>query len=219
MASDQRLDLSISNAGLYGGVARGRGSMARTVGGVEFRSQVSADRVDLAQLSADLFQTRRLTGIGSFQQTLEASGRTPAELLTQAKGRFAFTARNGEFAGTNLSDAMRRIQRQPLSVARDWRGGRTSFEHLSLTGVLSGSMVDITEARGNGPSFRLTMDGQVSLLDRLFRLNGQVQSSNGVATVPFDVVGPLDDPSVQVNARAILERSGAAAPLFQPRVD
>jgi uncharacterized protein involved in outer membrane biogenesis len=219
MASEQRLDLSISNAALYGGVARGRGSIARVPTGVEFRSQFTADRVDLAQLTADLFDLRRMTGTGSFQQTLETSGRTPAELVAHATGRFALTARNGEFLGTNLNDAMRRIERQPLSVVRDWRGGRTSFEQLSLTGVVSGGTIDITEARGLGPSFRLAMEGQVSLLERLFRLSGQVQSANGVASVPFDVLGPLNEPWVQVNARAFLERSGAAAPLLQPRAN
>lgn len=219
MASDQRLDLSISNAGLYGGVARGRGSIARLTGGLEFRSQITADRVDLGQLSADLFDVRRMSGTGSLQQNLETNGRTPVELVTHATGRFAITARNGEFTGTNLNDAMRRIERQPLSVARDWRGGRTSFEQLTLTGVVSGGTIDISEARGNGPSFRLAMDGQISLIERLFRLNGQIQSTNGVTTVPFEVTGPLLEPSVQLNARAFLERSGAAAPLLQQRAN
>jgi AsmA protein len=219
MATDQRFDLSISNAGLYGGAARGRGSIARVPNGLEFRSQLTADRVDLAQLSMELFDARRITGQGTFQHALETSGRTPAELVAQATGRFVALARNGDFLGTNLNDAMRRIERQPLAVARDWRGGRTSFEQIGLTGIISGGIIDISEARGNGPSFRIAMDGQVSLSERLVRLNGIVQSTNGMTSVPFDVLGPLQEPTVQVNARAFLDRSGAAAPLLQQRAN
>lgn len=219
MASPQRFDVSISNAALYGGVLRGRASVARAPSGVEFRSQMTADRVDLSLLSADVFDARRLTGLGTIQQNLETSGRTPAELVANATGRVNLAARNGEFMGTNLTDAMRRIERQPLSVARDWRGGRTSFESIAVTGIVAGGVLDITEARGNGPSFRLSLDGQVALLERMFRLNGQVQSTNGVTTVPFEIHGPLMEPSVHVNARALLERSGAAAPLLQPRAN
>lgn len=219
MATDQRLDLAMSNAGLYGGVLRGRGSISRADNGVALRTQMTAERVDLGQLSADLFDGRRITGVGAFQQTLEANGRTPTELATAATGRFSFSARNGEFAGTNLSDAMRRIERQPLSVARDWRGGRTGFEQIALTGIVADGMIEISEARGHGPSYRMAMDGQVSLLERLFRLKGSVQSTNGAATIPFDIVGPVNDPTVQVNARAFLERSGAAAPLLLPRAN
>jgi AsmA protein len=219
MATDQRLDISISNAGLYGGVVRGRGSVSRLPSGMEFRTQVSADKVDLAQLSSDLFDARRITGVGTFQHVLETSGRTPAELVNQATGKFVVTARGGDFMGTNLSDAMRRIERQPLSVARDWRGGRTSFEQMTMTGVIAGGVVEISDARGAGPAFRLALDGQISLADRIFKLGGNVQSTNGVTTVPFEVHGPLTDPSVQVNTRAFLERSGAAAPLLQRKAN
>ncbi|MGL4437643.1 MAG: AsmA family protein [Bosea sp. (in: a-proteobacteria)] len=219
MATDKRLDLSISNAGLYGGLARGRGSVVRLPAGIELRSQLTAERVDLAQFSTELFDVRRMTGMGSYQHNFEASGRTPAELITQASGRFVATARNGDFLGTNLNDAMRRIERQPLSVARDWRGGRTSFEQLAVTGIMSAGNIEISEARGNGQSFRLILDGQISLAERQFRLGGNVQSANGVTTVPFEVIGPILDPSVQVNAKALLERSGAAAPLLQQRAN
>lgn len=219
MATDQRFDISITNAGLYGGVVRGRGSVARAPVGLELRTQVTAERVDLAQLSQDFFEARHLTGQGAFQHNLETNGRLAVELVTNANGRFVATARNGEFVGTNLNDAMRRIERQPLSVARDWRGGRTSYEQLALTGVVSDGIIELSEARGSGPAFRLAMDGQISMLDRLVKLNGNVQSANGAASVSFDIVGPLAEPSIQIDARSFLERSGAAAPLLPQRAN
>lgn len=214
-STDHRFDVMIANAGLYRGTLKGRLSLGRTEAGIDVRSQLSAERVDLGALTSDLFETRRLTGTGTLQHQVETSGRTAGELVANAAGRLTLTARNGEFAGTNLNDAMRRIERQPLAVARDWRGGRTSFEQFTLNGSIAGGSLDLGGSQALGAAYRLTLDGTVSLTDRIYRLTGAVQSPNGGQQIPFDVSGPLADPTVTVNARALLERSGAAAPLLQ----
>jgi uncharacterized protein involved in outer membrane biogenesis len=160
-----------------------------------------------------------MTGQGTFQQQVEMNGRSPAELIASAEGRATFTARNGDFLGTNLNELMRRIERQPLAAARDMRGGRTSFEQLTLAGAISEGVLMLTEARGAGPAFRMAIEGRVSLIDQLYRLQGEVQSSTGQTALPFEVLGPLGEPMVQVNARSLLERSGAAAPFLRPRAN
>ncbi len=215
MATEQRFDISVANASLYRGQLRGRASLGRTEAGIEIKAQVNAERVDLAGLSQDLFDARRLTGAGFLQHQIEMTGRSPAELLSSATGRLAFVARNGDFMGTNLNDAMRRIERQPLAVARDWRGGRTNFEQLVVNANIVNGVVEIVEARAAGPAFKLAVEGNMSIFERLYRLTGLVQSASGASQVPFDVGGALLEPVVVVNQRALLERSGAAAPLLQ----
>ncbi len=214
-STEQRFDVMVANAGLYRGALKGRLSLGKSGAGVDIRAQLSAERVDLGAFSADVFDTRRLTGTGSMQHQVETSGRTVAELMTNAVGRVAFTARNGDFLGTNLNDAMRRIERQPLAVARDWRGGRTSFEQMTLNGTIAGGILDVSEGQAAGAAFRLSLDGRILLTERIYRLAGTVQSTSGAQSIPFDVSGPLADPVVAVNMRALLERSGAAAPLLQ----
>ncbi len=214
-STEQRFDVMVANAGLYRGALKGRLSLGKSGAGVDIRAQLSAERVDLGAFSADVFDTRRLTGTGSMQHQVETSGRTVAELMTNAVGRVAFTARNGDFLGTNLNDAMRRIERQPLAVARDWRGGRTSFEQMTLNGTIAGGILDVSEGQAAGAAFRLSLDGRILLTERMYRLAGTVQSTSGAQSIPFDVSGPLADPVVAVNMRALLERSGAAAPLLQ----
>jgi AsmA protein len=219
MATDKRLDIALANAGLYRGSLRGRASIGHSSSGVEIRSTLTADKVDLGLLSADLFDARRLTGQGTFQQQLEMNGRSPAELVASAEGRAIFTARNGDFLGTNLNELMRRMERQPLAAARDMRGGRTSFEQMTLAGTISEGVLMVTEARGAGPAFRMALEGRVSLIDQIYRLQGEVQSSTGQAALPFEVLGSIGEPMVQVNARSLLERSGAAAPFLRPRAN
>ena len=214
-STEQRFDVMVANAGLYRGALKGRLSLGKSEAGVEIRSQLSAERVDLGAFSADVFETRRLTGTGTLQHQLETSGKTIAELVANAVGRVAFTARSGDFLGTNLNDAMRRIERQPLAVARDWRGGRTSFEQLAINGTIAGGILDVSDGQATGAAFRLALDGRILLTERVYRLAGTVQTTSGAHSIPFDVSGPLADPVVAVNMRALLERSGAAAPLLQ----
>ena len=214
MGTDQRLDITVANADLYRGTVRGRASIGRSDNGIEVRSQLVADKVDLALLSQDMLDSRRMSGIGTLQYQIEGSGRTVADITARTQGRLSFGARNGDFLGTNLTDAMRRVERQPLAVMRDWRGGRTGFEQITLGGTIQDGILDLTEARATGPGFRLALNGTVSLIERLYRLSGSVQSPAGGAQVPFDVVGPVTDPSVQVNLKAIMDRTGASNPLF-----
>ncbi len=214
-STEQRFDVMVANAGLYRGTLKGRLSLGKSEAGIDIRSQLSAERVDLGAFSADVFETRSLTGTGTLQHQIETSGRTVGELVTNAVGRLAFTARNGDFIGTNLNDAMRRIERQPLAVARDWRGGRTSFEQLTLNGTIAGGTLEISDGQAAGAAFRLALDGRILLTERIYRLAGTVQSTSGAHSIPFDVSGPLAEPVVAVNTRALLERSGAAAPLLQ----
>jgi AsmA protein len=217
MGNGERLDLSIANAAFYRGVLRGRATLDRAETGLELRAQAAAERVDLAQLSGDIFDSRRVTGQGAAQIAFEAQGRSMADLVGSLQGRLSANARNGDFAGTNLTDAMRRIERQPLAVARDWRGGRTAFEQFSLGGVLAGGVLELTEGAANGAAYRLSMGGRVSLPDRIVSLTGSVLSANAASVVPFDIAGPLGDPMVSVNPRGLIERSGAVQPFLERR--
>lgn len=217
MATDSRFDLAVANSGLHRGVARARASISRVPAGVEVKAQMNADRVDLGPMTLELFEARRMTGAGSLQTQVGAVGRTLADLLGSAQGHLTFTARAGDFMGTNLNDAMRRIERQPLAVMRDWRGGRTQFDELVVNCSIVNGVMEVTEGRASGQAYRLSVGGLVSLAERAYRLAGNVHSATAQSIVPFEVTGPIGDPSVQVNGRALLERSGAVAPFLGGR--
>jgi AsmA protein len=212
--SPARFDLSVTSATLHRGSLRGRVAGVRTETGADIRGSIAAERVDLATLSAEFFDVRRMTGSGALQAQFEGHGRTLSDLVDQAQGRLVFTARQGDFMGTNLNDAMRRIERQPLAVARDWRGGRTAFDHLTVNGLIHSGMIELADSTISGQAYRVALNGRLSLRDRFMGVAGAVQSVSGQTAVPFDIIGPLADPQVIVNTRAMLERSGAAAPLL-----
>ncbi len=217
LATESRFDLAVASSSIHRGSARGRASLQRSDKGVEVRAQLSADRVDLGALSLEAFEARRMTGTGTLQAQIESSGRLLGDLLAQASGSLAFSARQGDFLGANLADAMRRLDRQPLAVLRDWRGGRTQFDEVAVSGTIERGHLQLQEGRASGAAYRLSLSGLVSLPDRAYRLAGMVQSPTTQGSLPFDITGPILEPAVQVNARSILERSGAAAPLFGAR--
>jgi AsmA protein len=214
MASEHRLDLALTNAQMYRGTARGRAQLQRNGGPIELRVQSTLERLDVGAFAQDVFEARRLTGQGQISQQVEMRGASPAELLASAQGRFALTIRNGDMMGANLADTMRRIERQPLAVGRDWRGGRTSFETMTAQGAIINGVMAFTEARMAGPGYALALDGQMSLSDRILRLTGQVASPTAPTVLPFEIAGPLAEPVVQINPSAFLERSGAVAPFL-----
>jgi AsmA protein len=220
ISTAERLDLSLTNAGLHRGTLKGRATLGRVsdgAGGVDVRVQLNAERVDAGALSAELFDQRRLTGAAFLQHALETRGAAPADLVRNAQGRLSLVVRGGDIAGVNLADVVRRFERQPLSVAREWRGGRTAFEQLSLNGAIGGGAFVLGESQISGAGYQLRLDGAMGLSDSMLRMSGQLQTPNASAVLPFQLSGPLLQPLVSLNLPSILERSGAAQPFLAPR--
>jgi AsmA protein len=210
-----RIDLSMLQAVAYGGSAKGRLVITQTPLGLEMRLQSGFDKVDLGKLSGDLPGVRRFSGIGYGQLLLEGSGQTPEALLSGLTGRLSLTGRNGDISGVALPELLRRIERQPLSAFRDWRGGRSSFEIANLIATITGGVIDIGESTVTGPGYKLALSGRSSLANRQMALTGILTGGiNGVIKLPFEVTGPFFDPLVTPDTQVLIQRSGAAGPLL-----
>jgi AsmA protein len=210
-----RLDLSMLQAAAYGGSAKGRLVMAQTTAGLDLRLQSGFDKVDLGRLSNDLPGVRRFSGIGYGQLLLEGAGPAPAELLSGLTGRLGLSSRNGDISGVAMPELLRRIERQPLSAFRDWRGGRSSYEIANLNATIAGGIVDISDSTVTGTGYKLTLAGKSSLANRQMALSGILSGGlNGLVKLPFEVTGPIFDPLVTPDTQVLIQRSGAAGPLL-----
>ena len=210
-----RLDVSMLQAAAYGGSAKGRLVLAQTASGLDMRLQSGFDKVDLGKLSADLPGIRRFSGIGYGQLLLEGTGPTPDDLLSGLTGRLSLSGRNGDVSGVAMPELLRRIERQPLSAFRDWRGGKSSYEIAMLNATIAGGVVDISESTVTGAGYKLALTGKSSLANRQIALSGILSGGyNGVIKLPFEVTGPIFDPLVTPDAQVLIQRSGAAGPLL-----
>jgi AsmA protein len=212
------IEASIGRADLHHGTLKGRLSVATRDGVAEFKSQGSFDGVDMAALLGSMGEPRWITGQGHGQFLLEGTGTTPAELMRRAQGRSSITIRDGELVGLALDDALRRLEKRPLLASLNWRGGRTPFDEAQAQILVKNGVGEIGDARLASPSLLTTLAGQVSLVDRTVSLKADVtipaQSSS--PSILFDVNGGWDNVTVTPDARSLIQRSGAAKPLFGP---
>jgi AsmA protein len=219
-----RIEASVARATLNGGTAKGRLALAWVEGSLELKTQGSFERVDLGGLLADTRQGRWLTGIAQGQFQLEGLGLTPADIVRQSHGRVTFAVKQGELVGIGLNDALRRVEKRPLAASLEWKGGRTPFDLLALNVNIGAGQGEIVEGSLTSATLRTLLQGRVSLVDRAVAIKAQVDAISAplqaaaqprpAAMIVFDLTGGWEDVAIIPDARSLIERSGAAKPLF-----
>jgi AsmA protein len=213
MLNEGRGEVTLGRATLGRGTVKGRVALAPAPDGVDLRGQGSFERVDLGPLSARMAEGRWLTGQGSGTFQFESTGRTLLDLRGALQGRGTMLVRQGEIVGINLADAMRQFAARSagLTGLAELRGGRSSFDQLSVTGSFSrGELVlqDLVLASGQ---VRAQMQGRVGFADHGLDLRGTLVPGNGnrPLVVPVRVGGLWSSPVISSEA-------SAQTPLVQP---
>lgn len=215
-----RLEVALGRASAYKGAAKGRFSLTPTQNGVEAKLQGSFEHLDFAAALTEASNSRRLSGTGQAQVVLEAEGASVADLARSLTGRASISIKQGEITGFDLAEAVRRSERRPLAAAFDWNAGRTSFDHLGGTLLISKGIADISNGTLSAPSLRTTLGGRILLADRAFAMHGQLNGTVGgtpAKGLPFEILGGWDEPLLSLDVQALIQRSGAAAPLLGTR--
>jgi AsmA protein len=215
-----RIEASLGRADLHEGVLKGRLTLATLDGTAEFKTQGFFDGVDLAAFLGALGEPRWITGQAQGQFLFDGTGRTPAEMARQAQGRTSIKVTKGELVGVALAEALRRVEKRPLLASLRWKGGRTPFENAQAQLVMKNGIGDITEGQLSAPDLLTRFEGQISLPERTIELKADVSPANPApnasAAILFNVSGGWDNVAVVPDARSLIERSGAAKPLFGP---
>lgn len=215
-----RIEASLGRATLNRGVVKGRLGMVAGASGVDLKMTGAFDGLDLGGLVGDLGHNRWITGLAHGQVALEGVGASAADLVRQLGGRATIAVRQGELVGISLGEVLRRADRRPLSAPLEWRGGRTSFDQAQVTLGIAQGLCEITESGLSSASLRGDMQGRVSLIDRTLALRAKVESvlaqPGPASSILLDINGPWSDVGVAPDARALIQRSGAAQPLLPP---
>jgi AsmA protein len=213
-----RLTLSIGESQAFGGLLKGSVALARSAGGIDMKAQLQFTDVDLEKCLGKLFAVRRLEGKGNLNFAVEATGASVLALARTLNGRASVNAQQGALAGMNLEQLLRRLERRPLSGGGDFRNGRTPFERLTLALTIVQGKASLEDGRLEGAAVRLAIDGLASIPERDLDLKGTASlvtppTSSGFE-LPFVVQGSWQDPLLLPDARSLIQRSGAAAPLL-----
>lgn len=213
-----RIEASLGRASLNKGTFKGRLSLMAESKGTELKAQGTFENVDAAGFLSDLGQGRWLAGLAQGQFVLETSGQTVADLVRQSHGRTTIDVKQGELIGVSLNEALKRVEKRPLAASLDWKGGRTPFDLIHVVLNVGAGVGEITEGTLTAPGLRTGFQGRVSLMDRSLTVRALVDPAP-TSTLPspvivFDVMGGWDDVAVVPDAKSLIERSGAAKPLF-----
>ena len=214
-----KLDVTIGESEAFGGTAKGTVGLASANEGVAVTTRVAFIDVDLEACLGQVFGVRRLEGRGNVTLNIEGSGSSVLAVTNTLSGTASLNAHSGAFAGINVEQLLRRLERRPLSGNGDFRTGRTPFDQLVLTLKIDQGQVSVDDMHLTGPAVRLSVGGQVSVPSRDLDLKGVATlASNETANefdLPFVVQGQWDDPIMLPDPETLMRRSGAAAPLLE----
>jgi AsmA protein len=212
------LALSVGEAQMCGGLARGSFGIARADSAADVKAQFQFTDVDLLACGSELFGINKLSGRGNLNVSLVASGSSPFGLAQSLDGTATLTAHDGALAGINVDQLLRRLERRPLSGAGSFRGGATPFDNMTVSLKFADGIATTEDVRIEAPTTRVTLTGTTSVPSREYDLKGTASlMSNGTSSfdLPFVVQGPWDDPLIFPDPESLIRRSPASAPLLE----
>jgi AsmA protein len=213
------LALSVGEAQMYGGIAKGSFGIARSDAIADVKAQFQFTDVDLQACASELFGINKLSGRGNLNVSLVASGASPFALASSLDGTATLTGRDGAIAGFNVEQLLKRLERRPLSGGGNFRSGSTPYDTLNVAVKFNDGIATAEDVRVEGPATRLTLSGTASVPTREYDLKGVASLTSAPNAppgfdLPFVVQGPWDDPLVFPDPESLIRRSPGAAPLL-----
>jgi AsmA protein len=213
------LALSIGEAQMYGGIAKGSFGIARSDAVADVKAQFQFTDVDLQSCASELFGITKLSGRGNLNVSLVASGASPFGLAQSLDGTATMTGHDGAISGFNAEQLLKRLERRPLSGGGNFRSGSTPYDNLTIAVKFAEGIATVEDIRVESPATRLTLTGTASVPAREYDLKGiasLVAAPNAPPgfDLPFVVQGPWDDPLIFPDPESLIRRSPGAAPLL-----
>src|SRR5712664_2545632 len=213
------LALSVGEAQMYGGIAKGSFGIARSDAVADVKAQFQFTDVDLQACASELFGINKLSGRGNLSVSLVASGSSPFGLASSLDGTATLTGHDGAIAGFNVEQLLKRLERRPLSGGGNFRNGSTPYDNLNVSVKFADGIATAEDIRLEGPAARITLTGTASVPAREYDIKGvaSLTSAPNAAPgfdLPFVVQGPWDDPLIFPDPESLIGRSPASAPLL-----
>jgi AsmA protein len=218
------LALSIGEAQMYGGIAKGSFNIARSDAVVDVKAQFQFIDVDLLSCASELFGVTKLSGRGNLNVALEATGNSPFGLAQSLDGTATLTGHDGAISGFNVEQLLKRLERRPLSGGGNFRAGSTPYDSLTIALKFADGIATTEDVRVEGPAARVTLKGTASIPTREYDLKGVASLTSAPNAppgfdLPFIIQGPWDDPLIFPEPESLIRRSPGAAPLLDAMKD
>jgi len=209
------LALSVGEAQVYGGIAKGSFGISRSDTVADIKAQFQFADVDLQACATELFGLNKLSGRGNINVSLVASGSSPFGLVQSLDGTASVIGHDGAISGFNAEQLLKRLERRPLSGGGNFRSGTTPYDNLTIAVKFADGIATAEDIRIEGPAAKITLTGTASVPTREYDMKG-VASLNTTSgfQLPFMVQGPWDDPLIFPDPEALIRQSPAASPFL-----
>jgi AsmA protein len=213
------LALSVGEAQMCGGLARGSIGIARADTVADVKVQFQFNDIDLQSCGNELFGASKLSGHGNLSVSLMASGSSAFGLAQSLDGTATLNGHDGAISGFNVEQFLKRLEHRPLAVsgAGSFRNGSTPFDSLTVSMKFADGIATADDVRMDGPASRVTLTGTASVPTREYDMKGVASlTADGAPSfdLPFVVQGPWDDPLIFPDPESLIRRSPATAPLL-----
>jgi AsmA protein len=214
------LALSIGEAQVYGGIAKGSFGITRSDAEADIKAELQFTDVDLQACASELFGVNKLSGRGNLSVSLMASGSSPFGLVSSLDGAAVLTGHDGAIAGFNVEQLLKRLERRPLSGGGNFRSGSTPYDKLTVSVKFNDGIATAEDIRVENPGSRITLTGTASVPSREYDLKGVASLTSAPGSdkgfdLPFVVQGPWDDPLVFPDPDILIRRSPGATQLLE----
>jgi AsmA protein len=210
------LALSVAEAQIYGGIAKGSFALSRIDADADVKAQFQFTDVDLQACASELFGIGKLSGRGNLGVSLSAFGSSPFALAQSLDGTATLSGHDGAISGFNAEQLLKRLERRPLSGAGNFRSGSTPYDNLTIALKFADGTATLQDVHVDGPA-RITLSGTASVPSREFDMKGVASLTSATTEpafeLPFVVQGPWDDPLIFPDPDSLIRRSPASAPL------
>ena len=216
-----KLEITLGDAEAYGGSLKGRADIAHGPAGLDLHVAANFSHVDSAAFLGDVLHDTHVSGDANGQITLDGHGASLAAIMHSLAGRGQVKLADGEVSGVDLEQALRRMEKRPLSIATEVRTGRTSFTSASGAVDISGGNAEMDHCAASGPGVELAMTGSTEIGDRsldlhvVARQTGVDTSNPNAPQLRLDLMGSWDDPALVLDTASLIRRSAVAAPLLR----
>ena len=213
-------EVAIAEAKAFGGSLKARLSAEPSSAGYLTRASAAFSRVDSAALLGELFRSQRFSGEATGDFSFAGEGASIAQVLASLGGTAHVELANGDIAGMDLENALRRLEKQPLSAASAIRSGRTSFRTAKVDLEVTAGVAKVRDLEARGAGVDVNITGSAVLARRLLDITIKARQAGREDNQPapqlsMDLRGNWDDPNLVIDAQSLIRRSQAAAPLLR----
>ena len=213
---DGALTVSLIDASVHGGHAKGEMGFACDDGAWRVEAHGSVTGADFGALASDL-GWRDLTGKGAAEFAIKTVGRSPADLVAGLSGAASLALEDGAISRVNLEGALRRSQRRPIDVTRDMRSGGTAFDQATINVLIGRGVAHVLNGALMAQGLSADMQGAVDLVGQSWKLRINVAQAAPTGATPPDaphlslnVSGPWSNPSIRAVDETDSEKPDAA---------